>query len=110
MALPGLEDGALRLGQREIVALHRPAVELHAALVDHPAPVARRLAQLLSEKGRKVDLRLGHPYLRDIVRRLVLPHHAREVLLAAARALLPVPATHDPPREVELPRHGVVGM
>src|SRR6476619_3359445 len=107
MALPRLEDRAGGVGEVEIVALDRLSAELDPALVDHAAPVARRFAQLLRQERRQVDLRLGHAYLGDVVGRLVLADHPREVLLTSPRPLLPMPARDDPPSELELPLHRI---
>src|SRR5436190_23915046 len=102
MAFPGLEDSPLGLGDGEIVALARLPVDFHSALVDHPAPVARRFAQLLGQESGQMNLTLRNPDLPHVVRRLVLPHDPGEVLLPAPRALLPVPARDDAARELEL--------
>src|SRR3954470_20756741 len=110
MAPPGLEDASLGLRELEIVTVDRPAVDLDAALVDHPAPVAGGVAQLLGQECRQVDLGLRHAHPGDVRGRLVLTHDAREVLLSAPRALVSVPARDDAARELELPLHRVVGM
>src|SRR5690349_3592270 len=110
MSLPGLEDAALPLAELEIVAVDGPAVDLDAALVDHPAPVARRVAELFGEERGQVDPSFRHIHLGHIGGRLVLPHDPREVLLPTPRAVVPVPARNDPAGELELPLHRVVGV
>src|ERR1044072_6331337 len=59
LALSGLDDLACDRGRLDIVGVEHAAVGAHAALVDHTAPVARRLAEGLRQQRREVDGRLG---------------------------------------------------
>src|SRR5579862_3994507 len=107
LSLAGLEHGTLERPGRQLVDRDRRAVQLDPALVDLAAPMAPRLAEALLQNRGKIDdaVRRGKSRLRHLLGRLVLPHNAREMLLAGAGAFRPVPACGDPARELELPLH-----
>ena len=86
---------------------------LTAALVDLAPPVARRLAEARLQNapaGRPCRPPAANGRLGHLLRRLVPAHDLREMRLAGARALLPVPARRDPPRELELPLQRILRM
>src|SRR5436190_16767024 len=110
MTLSRLEDAPFGLREWEIVARDRPAVELDASLVDHAPPVAGGFPKPACQERRQVHGVVRDAHFLDVVWCLVLAHDPREVALPAPRAFLAVPAADDPPRELELPLHRVVGM
>src|SRR5262245_22231215 len=104
LPLAGLQHGSVEAAGVELELADRLAVETDASLADHPPPVARRLAEpALEQLGQihdPLDLDLG-----QLVRRLVTPDDAREVLLRGRGGFRPVRARHDPARELELRLH-----
>ena len=74
-------------GRVDVVGGDRAAVGLDPALVDHSAPVARRLAERLREERREVTTDSPCSDLRHLLRRLALADNAREVSSAPARPL-----------------------
>src|SRR5690242_368522 len=112
LPLACLDEGAVERARVDLVGADRLAAELHATLVDLPAPVAAGVAEDLLEQARQVDgaVRRLEPRLRHLVRSLVPADDAGEMCLGRPCALGAVPALGDSPRKLELPLHRVVRM
>src|SRR3954447_2475780 len=102
LAFSGLNHVACDRGGLDVVGVEHTAVGTHAALVDHAAPVARRLAERLCQERGQMDGCLGMLHLRHLVPRLPLAHDAREVLLGGLGGVVPPRPAHDEARELEL--------
>src|SRR5207253_6203783 len=97
--LASLDCGPVELCPIHVVGPDRIPVDPDPALVDHPAPVTRRLAEDVRQELRQVHHGFGVADLLDLLRRLALPDDPREVLLGPSRRLLAVGTRDDPPRE-----------
>src|SRR6185437_14206945 len=106
--LPGLEHEALESLSREVELAYHLGVELHPALGDQAARLARREAEGVCEEGGHVNrIARGERVFGDLVGSLAEPHDAREVLLGCAGGLVPPGSADDEARELELRVHGI---
>ena len=92
LPLAGLDHGAGESLGRQLELRDRVTVDSDPALLDHAAPVAVRLAELVAHKLREINRAAVDARDRDLglVRSPPLAHDAREVLLPAPNALVAV--------------------
>src|SRR5438105_1198382 len=107
LALSSLDDGARQALARNLDRADDVAVDLDGALIDQPPDLAVRAeGEVLDEQRRQVDRVVRRQDgLRNSLRRPVLAHDAREVLLRSLRSFLSVPLRHDGARERQLRLH-----
>src|SRR5436190_15697819 len=104
LTLSGLDERASKALRRQLDLADGLTVDFDAPLLDHAPPVAVRLPELVAQQLRQVDLAAvdrRHGNL-SVVGRAAFADHAREEILAALDAALPVCALHDEARELEL--------
>src|SRR5438128_12613240 len=86
--LASLDCGPVELCPLHVVGPEGIPVDPDPALVDHPAPVTRRLAEDVRQELRHMHHRLGVADPLDLLRRLALSDAPREVLLGPPRRLV----------------------
>src|ERR1041385_8357306 len=105
-ALRALDERPVARIRGELVASGRPALQPAAARVELAPPMARRFPEGLDEERGQVRL-VSPRHLRHVLRGLVPPDDAGEVVLRLPRRVLAVRTPDDEPREPELRLHRV---